>query len=260
MAFEPFDLTGKVALVTGGNSGIGLGMAEGLARAGADIAIWGTNPGKNEAATEKLSAHGVKVLSQIVDVVDESRVQSALDEAVDHFGRIDTCVANAGIGSRAPSFHELETDSYRNVMSINLDGLFFTLRAVAGHMVERARNGDPGGSLIGMSSTSAIMGAARNQHYAATKGAIIPIMKGLAVEYARYGIRANSILPGWIMTDLAAPGLNSEVFQQKVLPRVPMRRWGQPEDFSGIAVYLASDASSYHTGQEFVICGGYTVF
>src|SRR5690606_4266638 len=126
-------------------------------------------------------------------------------------------------------------------------------------MVERARAGDPGGSLVAISSLSAIDGAARNEHYAATKGALLPLVKAIAVEHARYGIRANSVLPGWIATDMTRKSQESEVFNEKVISRVPFRRWGEPADFGGIAVYFASDASRFHTGDQVLIDGGYAI-
>jgi NAD(P)-dependent dehydrogenase (short-subunit alcohol dehydrogenase family) len=260
MAFQPIDLTGKVALVTGGNGGIGLGMAEGLAQAGADVVIWGTNATKNQTALAKLAEYGTQVDAQIVDVRDENAVDAAMDNLMATYGRIDTCIANAGIGAQTAPFHELSAEAWRNVMAVNLEGKFFTLRAAAKHMVARAKNGDTGGSLVAISSTSTMMGAARNEHYGAANGGVIPMMKGLAVEYGRYNIRANTIIPGWTMTDLAKPALESEAFQKRVLPRQPTRRWGTPEDFAGIAIYLASDASSFYTGQEITLCGGYTIF
>jgi NAD(P)-dependent dehydrogenase (short-subunit alcohol dehydrogenase family) len=127
-------------------------------------------------------------------------------------------------------------------------------------MIERAENGDPGGSLVGIASLAAIEGAARNQHYAATKGAVVSMMKSIAVEHARYGVRANAILPGWIATDMTAGAQGSDVFETKVIARVPARRWGEPEDFGGIAVYLTSNASAYHSGDLFVIDGAYSIF
>jgi NAD(P)-dependent dehydrogenase (short-subunit alcohol dehydrogenase family) len=260
MAYAPFDLKGKVALVTGGNRGIGLGMAEALAQAGADIVIWGSNPEYNLKAEGQLTGYGVRVLAQRVDVSDEQAVIAAMGEAVIAMGRLDTVIANAGIGGGAPSFAEFPTETYRRVLAVNLDGVFFTLREACRHMVERAKAGDPGGSLMVTSSLSAIDGAARNQAYAATKGAVIPMIKAIAVEHARYGIRANSILPGWIATEMTSGAQGSDVFNSKVISRVPMRRWGEPEDFGGIAVYLASDASRYHTGDSLLIDGGYAVF
>jgi NAD(P)-dependent dehydrogenase (short-subunit alcohol dehydrogenase family) len=260
MAYAPFDLKGKVALITGGNRGIGLGMAEALAQAGSDIVIWGSKPEVNLRAEGELTEYGVRVLAQKVDVSDEHAVIAAMREAVASMGRIDTVIANAGVGGGASSFAEFPTDTYRRVLSVNLDGVFFTLREACKHMVERAKAGDPGGSLMVTSSLSAIDGAARNQAYAATKGAVIPMMKAIAVEYARYGIRANSILPGWIATEMTAGAQGSETFNTKVIGRVPMRRWGEPEDFGGVAVYLASDASRYHTGDSLLIDGGYAIF
>jgi len=134
------------------------------------------------------------------------------------------------------------------------------LREAARHMVERAKGGDPGGSLIGVASLAGLEGAARNEAYSATKGALLAMMRSIAVEHARYGIRANAVAPGWIATDMTKGAQENPTFTEKVLPRVPMRRWGQPADFGGIAVYLASDASAYHTGDTFVIDGGYRVF
>jgi NAD(P)-dependent dehydrogenase (short-subunit alcohol dehydrogenase family) len=138
--------------------------------------------------------------------------------------------------------------------------VFWTFREACKHMVERAKAGDPGGSLLVTSSTSAIDGAPRNQAYASTKGGVIAMIRGIAVEYARYGVRANAVLPGWIRSDMTAGLQGWDKFNQQVIPRVPMRRWGEPEDFSGLAVYLASDASRFHTGDSFVIDGGYTIF
>ncbi|HZZ34198.1 MAG TPA: SDR family oxidoreductase [Caulobacteraceae bacterium] len=260
MAYAPFNLKGKVALITGGNSGIGLGMAEALAQAGADVVIWGSNAEKNLKAEGKLTNYGVRVLAQRVDVADEAAVIAGMAEAATAMGRIDTVIANAGIGGGAPSFSEMTVQTWRRVMSVNLEGAFVTCREACKHMVERAKTGDPGGSIVVTSSLSAIDGAARNEAYAATKGAVISMVKGIAVEHARYGVRANVILPGWIATDMTAGAQSSTVFTDKVISRVPFRRWGEPEDFGGIAVYLASDASKYHSGDSFVIDGGYAIF
>jgi NAD(P)-dependent dehydrogenase (short-subunit alcohol dehydrogenase family) len=261
MAYKPFDLTGKVALVTGGNGGIGLGMADAMAQAGAGVVIWGTNAQKNAAAEAQLKAHGVKVLAQTVDVADEHAVAAGFAEAVAKMGRIDTVVANAGVGGGARSFAEFPTETYRRVMSVNLDGVFFTFREACKHMVERAGQGDKGGgSLIAISSLSAVDGAARNEAYAATKGAVISMIRAIAVEHARYGVRANAILPGWIATDMTAGAQGNDKFTDQVIKRVPFRRWGEPADFGGMAVYLASDASSFHTGDSFLIDGGYAIF
>ena len=260
MAYAPFNLAGKVALVTGGNRGIGLGLATALAQAGADIVLWGSNAERNQAAEQSLTGLGVRVKAQTVDVSDEAQVVESMQEAVAAMGRVDTVIANAGIGLGSPSFVEMKTEVYRQVLAVNLDGVFFTFREACRHMVERAKAGDPGGSLVGVASLAAIEGAARNQAYAATKGAVISMVKSVAVEHARYGVRANAILPGWIATDMTQGAQDNPAFAQKVIPRVPARRWGQPADFGGVAVYLASNAASYHSGDTFVIDGGYSIF
>jgi NAD(P)-dependent dehydrogenase (short-subunit alcohol dehydrogenase family) len=145
-------------------------------------------------------------------------------------------------------------------MQVNLDGAFFTLRAAARHMTERSKSGNPGGRLVGMASSAAIHGAARASSYAATKGAMLTMIRALAVEMARHQVTANSILPGWIESDMTAAAIGDEKFSAAVLPRIPLRRWGTKEDFAGIAVYLMSDKSGYHTGDHFVIDGAYTIF
>ena len=255
--YKPFDLTGKVALVTGGNSGIGLGMARALAQAGADVAIWGTNAKKNAAAKSELAAGARKVVALECDVSDEKAVDAAFAETLSKLGRIDGCFANAGVSGRGTaSFLEMSSEEWRRVLKVNLDGAFFTFRAAARHMV--ARGG--GGVLVGTASLAAIEGAARSEHYAATKGGMISMIRALAVEFARHGVRANAILPGWIETDMTANAIGNEKFANNVLPRIPTRRWGTGDDFGGIAVYLMSSASAYHTGDTFLIDGGYALF
>lgn len=261
MAYAPFDLSGKTALVTGGNRGIGYGMAEALAASNANVAIWGRNTETNDKAVKALKALGTgDVKAWTVDVADEAAVVTAMTETNAWNGRLDSVIANAGVGFGASSFHEMDTETYRKNMSVNLDGAFWTLREAAKYMVARAKAGDPGGSLIGVASLAAIEGAARNQAYGATKGGLISMLKGIATEYGRYGIRANAILPGWIATDMTSYAQGSDVFETKVISRVPARRWGEPKDFGGVAVYLTSDASSYHSGDTFVIDGAYAIF
>jgi NAD(P)-dependent dehydrogenase (short-subunit alcohol dehydrogenase family) len=255
--YKPFDLTGKAALVTGGNSGIGLGMAHALAEAGADVAVWGTNPKKNAAAMTELAASGRRVLALECDVSDEKAVEAAFAETVAKLGRVDGCFANAGVSGRGTAtFLEMSGEEWRRVLKVNLDGAFYTFRTAARHMVERGG----GGVLVGTASLAAIEGAARSEHYAASKGAMISMIRALAVEFARHRIRANAILPGWIETDMTANAIANEKFASNVLPRIPMRRWGTGDDFGGIAVYLMSSASAYHTGDTFLIDGGYALF
>lgn len=255
--YRAFDLKGKVALVTGGNSGIGLGFARGVAEAGADVCIWGTSGAKNAAAAAELGKTGRKIVALECDVGDETAVDQAFAESLRQLGRVDGCFANAGVaGFSRKSFTEMTREEWERVLRVNLDGAFYTFRAAARHMV--ARGG--GGSLVGTASLAAIEGAARHEHYAATKGGLISMIRALAVEFARDGVRANAVLPGWIETNMTAGNISNEKFASNVLPRIPMRRWGTGEDFAGIAVYLMSDASSYHTGDTFLIDGGYALF
>jgi NAD(P)-dependent dehydrogenase (short-subunit alcohol dehydrogenase family) len=255
--YQPFDLTGKVALVTGGNSGIGLGMARAMAQAGADVAIWGTNAHKNAAAKAQLGASGRAVLALECDVSDETAVEAAFAETAGRLGRVDGCFANAGVSGRGTaSFLAMSGEEWRRVLKVNLDGAFYTLRAAARHMVHRGG----GGVLVGTASLAAIEGAPRSEHYAASKGAMISMIRALAVEFARHAIRANAILPGWIETDMTQNAIANQKFANNVRPRIPMRRWGTGDDFGGIAVYLMSSASAYHTGDTFLIDGGYALF
>ena len=261
MTYAPFNLSGKVCLVTGGNRGIGLGMAEALAASNADVAIWGRNAEVNTAAVAKLEKLGTgKIAAWSVDVGEEAEVVKGMAEIEEHFGRIDTCIANAGVGRGAANFEEMTIETWRYNQRINSEGAFFTLREAGKSMVKRAKAGDPGGSLVGTASLAGIEGAGRNQAYAHTKGGLIAMMNAIATEYGRYRIRANSILPGWIATDMTDAAQGNDTFTSKVISRVPIRRWGEPEDFGGIAVYLASDASSYHSGTTLIVDGAYSKF
>ncbi len=249
------DLQGHVALVTGGNGGIGLGMAKALAAAGADIAIWGRNADKNTAAAAELEGLGVRVLALECDVADEQQVVTSFAQTVEALGKVDSMFANAGIGGFAP-FTSMSLAEFRRVMAVNLEGAFLCLREAAAHMVERGE----GGSLVGISSVSAYYGAPGMEHYAASKAGLLAIIRGLAVELARYRIRANAILPGWTETDMIAPITTNERFVTNAIQRTPVRRWGTPEDMGPIAVYLADPANVFHTGDSLVVDGGYAVY
>ncbi len=255
-----FDLSGRVALVTGGNGGIGLGMAEGLAKHGCDICIWGTNLDKNAEALENLNQYGTKVTAQKCNVADLGEVESAFAETLKNHGRVDGCFANAGIGSGGVQFDQIEKEVWDRVIGVNLSGVYYTFKCAAGHMRERASDGDAFGRLVGTASLAAVSGQPRGEHYAATKGGMISMIKALAVEYARYGVTAHTILPGWIETAMTEGSFGWDKFVDNVMPRIPMRRWGQPDDFAAVAVYIMSEASGYHTSENFLIDGGYSVF
>lgn len=252
---EWHDLSGHVALVTGANSGIGLGMAHGLARAGASVAVWGTNAGRNESAVTELLADGGDAAAFTVDVSDEDAVAAGLEQTLARFGRIDSCFANAGVPGRPSPVDEMTTEEWRRVMDVNLDGQFYTVRAVAGHMKSRGS-----GSIVFTSSVSMSDGLPFSVHYAGAKAALGAMARGLGVELARNGIRVNAIVPGWTRAAMTEGLLDSPAAQAKILPRVPLRRWGTPEDFEAVAVFLAGPGSGYITGQTLVIDGGYSVF
>ncbi len=256
MTQSRFSLQGKVALVTGGNGGIGLGIAEALAEAGADICIWGRNEEKNKEAERRLRLYGRRVLALKCDVSDDRQVEECYAKTVQTLGRVDSCFANAGIGIAGTAFHEMTTAEWRQMIANNLDSVFFTLREAVRDMLKRGE----GGSIVVTSSLASMSGLPRGEHYAAAKAGMLAMIRGLAVEYARNGIRANAIVPGWIQTEMASESPNFEKIQEKAIPRIPLRRWGLPSDLGGIAVYFASDASVYHTGDVVIVDGGYICF
>jgi NAD(P)-dependent dehydrogenase (short-subunit alcohol dehydrogenase family) len=256
-----FDLSGRVAVITGGNGGIGLGIAQALAAAGCNVSIWGRNADKNARAAATMAECVGKVDSRVCDVSDAGQVKSAMAATLASFGRVDGCFANAGIGGGGrQAFIDRTEEQWRGMFATNLDGVFHVFQAAARHMTERAASGDPFGRLVATSSLASLFGTARNEHYAATKAAINALVRALAVELARQGVTANAILPGWIKSDMTAGIMANEKFVANVMPRIPMRRFGEASDFGGIAVYLMSGASSYHTADCFVIDGGYTAF
>jgi NAD(P)-dependent dehydrogenase (short-subunit alcohol dehydrogenase family) len=256
-----FDLSGRVAVITGGNGGIGLGIAQALNAAGCDVSIWGRNADKNRAAAASMASGPGKVDTRICDVSDPASVKAAMKATLDHFGRVDGCFANAGIGSGGRrAFIDRTEEEWRKMFATNLDGVFHVFQAAARHMTERAEAGDGFGRLVATSSLASLFGTARNEHYAGTKAALNALCRALAVELARYGVTANAILPGWIKSDMTAGIMANDKFVANVMPRIPVRRFGEPADFGGIAVYLMSQASSYHTADCFVIDGGYTAF
>jgi hypothetical protein len=260
---HPFDLTGKVAVVTGGNGGIGLGMVKTLAQCGADVAIWGRNEEKNaKAQAEAAALGGGRVEALACDVKDPRAIEKAMEDTLSRFGRVDGCFANAGVSSSGArkGFLDRTQEEWHDLFAANVDGVVKTFQEAARHMVERAGAGDAGGRLVVTSSVASIDGAAFNEHYGASKAAVNGMMRAIAVELARHGITVNSILPGYIVTDMTERLMSNDKFVEVVGKRIPMRRFGEPEDFGGLAAYLMSDLSRYHTGQTFVIDGGYTIF
>ncbi len=253
-----FDLTGKVALVTGGSRGIGLAIADGLAAAGSDVVIWDIDKDRNQSAVDSLEKHGTRVNAQLVDVSSEIAVVTAMTDLLSAMGRLDTVVANAGISLHAGQFLNIDIEDFRRTTAVNQEGWLFTVREALKHMKERAEAGDPGGSIIGQSSLQALHGSPGGQSYAASKGAVLAMVKSIAVEFGRYEVRANAIMPGFIKTDMNKRNHDNVALNEKVIKRVPIRRWGTPDDIAGLAVYLASDAARYHTGTAIELDGGYS--
>jgi len=254
MTTELFDLSGKVAVVTGGNGGIGLGMARGMADAGAAIAVVGRNEAKSDAAVADLRARGVKAIAVTADVTDKSAVSAMVARVTGELGRIDILVNNAGINIRkAPDALELE--EWDSVIRTNLTSAFLCSRAV--HPAMKAQGG---GKIINIGSMMSIFGASFAPAYAASKGGIVQFTRSCAVAWAADNIQANAILPGWIDTDLtrrAREQING--LHRKVLARTPAARWGEIGDFAGIAVFLASPASDFVTGTAIPVDGGFSV-
>lgn len=253
---QMIDLTGKTFIVTGGNGGIGLGMAEGIAQAGGSLVIWGRNADKNAAALETLHAIGAKATAHICDVGDEAQVIETMERSVADFGRLDGLFANAGRSGTGTPFLELPLSEWRAVMDINLDGVFLQLREAAKVMVKQGE----GGSLVAVSSTSAIHGAAGNEAYGTAKTALNGLVRALAVGLARHQIRVNSLLPGWTITELASGGYENDKFRDATVKRTPVRRWAEPSEFREVGAFLADPTQTYHTGQEICVDGGYTIF
>jgi NAD(P)-dependent dehydrogenase (short-subunit alcohol dehydrogenase family) len=257
MARGLFDLTGKVTVITGGNGGLGLGFARGIAKQGGDVAIWARNADKNEAAKAELETHNVRVSTRQVDVAYEDEIKAAYAAVIGEFGRVDCVIANSGIPGFSGSVLDLPTEEYHKLLGINQHGAFYTLREGARHMVARAKAGDPGGSLVLCGSLSMFIGLATKAQYAAAKGAMGAMVRCMAVEFGKYGIRANSIAPGYIKTLMTGEDMNP--IDQHFASKTPIPRPGYPADFEGIAAYLASDASAFHSGDTIVIDGAYLV-
>ena len=255
-----FDLSGKVVLAAGANSGIGLGFLTGCARQGADVVVWGRRADRNAEALDKLRASGAsRVHAEAVDVSDEGAVEVAFASSLRAMGRVDCVFANAGSSSRAPSFPDMTSEIYHQLLNVNLHGAFYTLREATRHMRARAQSGDPGGSIVICGSLSIFHGIPGMEHYAAAKGALAAMVKGLAVEMGQYGVRANMIAPGFIMTEMTDSDAQREAIVKRFAAITPLGRPGYPDDIEGPAAYLASEASRFHTGDILIVDGGRTV-
>ncbi len=248
---NPFDLKGKAALVTGGNGGIGLGMAKGLAQAGATVVIAGRDAGKNASALEALGGRAFAVQG---DLKDEKSCRRIVDEAAAKAGRLDILVNNAGMNIRkAPQ--DLPFESWREVLAVNLDSAFVCAQAAYPHLVKAGA-----GKVINTGSMMSIFGAAYLAAYAASKGGIVQLTKALASAWAKDRIQVNAVLPGWIDTDLTRKArVELQGLNERVLSRTPAGRWGEAADLSGIAVFLCAKASDFVTGTAIPVDGGYSV-
>jgi 2-deoxy-D-gluconate 3-dehydrogenase len=251
---KPFDLTGRVAIVTGGNGGIGLGMARGLAEAGAAVAIVGRDAAKSNAAVAEFMQRGVNAISIIADVTDKSAVDRMAERTMREFGRIDILVNNAGINVRKPP-HALAIEEWDSVIKTNLTSAFLCSQAVYPAMKAAG-----GGKIINIGSMMSIFGASFAPAYAASKGGIVQFTRSCAVAWAADNIQVNAILPGWIDTDLTRRAREEVAgLHDKVLARTPAARWGASTDFAGIAVFLASRASDFVTGTAIAVDGGFSI-
>ncbi len=255
-----FDLTGKVVLATGANSGIGLAFLNGCARQGADVVVWGRREDKNAEALKALKSLGApRVHAEAVDVADEAAVDAAFASTLAVMGRVDCVFANAGYQNRAASFPDMTSQMYHDLLNVNQHGAFYTLRAATRHMRDRAQAGDPGGSIVVCGSLSIFQGRQGLEHYAAAKGALSAMVKGLAVEMGQYGVRANMIAPGMIITGMTGDNPQTEKIIEHFSAITPLGRPGYMSDIEGPAAYLASDASAFQTGDILVIDGGRAV-
>jgi len=248
-----FDLQNKVAVITGGNGGIGFGMAQGLATAGARIVIAARNAAKSAAAVELLKSSGAQALAIEVDVTNENSVARLFEQTQSRCGHVDILINNAGINIRKP-VQALAFEEWQQVVSTNLDSAFLCCRAAYPHLKSAG-----GGKIINIGSMLSIFGAGFAPAYGASKGGIVQLTKSLASGWAADNIQVNVVLPGWVNTDLTKKArVEVEGLHDRVLARTPAGRWGEAADFAGIAVFLASAASNFITGVAIPVDGGYS--
>ncbi|MFP6569607.1 MAG: glucose 1-dehydrogenase [Dehalococcoidia bacterium] len=254
MASAPFDLSGKVALVTGGNGGIGKGIALGLARAGANIAIVARNQDKSAGAVAELEALGIQAISIRCDVTDVDDVDTAVATCVERFGGLDIVVNNSGINVRKLP-HELDLADWQAVIDVNLTGVFLMSKAAYPEMVKRG-----GGKVINIGSMMSIFAHETLAPYAASKGGVVQFTKACASAWAKENIQVNTIMPGWIATDMTETlRINVPERYETIRARTPAQRWGLPDELAGTAVFLATSASDFVTGTAIPVDGGYSI-
>jgi gluconate 5-dehydrogenase len=247
-----FDLTGRIALITGSSRGIGLAFAEGLAAAGAEVVINSNEPEEMEAARRSLVAEGARAHAMGFDVTDMAAMEDAVERIELEIGAIDILVANAGIQRRAP-FVDFEAETYRAVMATNLDHIFFIGQIVARRMIPRGR-----GKIINTCSLNSEIGRQTIVPYTASKGAVKMLTKGMCVELAKYGIQVNGIGPGYMKTELNRALVEDDDFSAWVAARTPAGRWGELDELKSTIVFLASESSSFINGQVICVDGGFT--
>jgi 2-dehydro-3-deoxy-D-gluconate 5-dehydrogenase len=248
-----FDLTGQVAVVTGGNGGIGRGIALGLAEAGAAVAVLGRNAEKNQRVLSELKSIGVPSMAVKLDVTDRAALEPALNKVESELGAIGILVNNAGNASLSGGVLNERPEDWDNVLETQLNAVFLLSKFAARSMLNRKR-----GKIINIASMYSFFGSGLVPSYSAAKGAIVQLTKSMAIELAPYGIQVNAIAPGWIETDLSAP-VRKMPLNDEILARTPAGRWGQPEELAGTAVYLASRASDFVTGTTLRVDGGYAI-
>lgn len=249
------DLSKMVAVITGGNQGIGLALATGIAKAGADIAIWARNAERNADAIKEISRHGGRAIAVPCDITDEHAVVTAMQQTVDELGPLGAMVANAGISDASP-FVDTTLEEWRAVLNTNLDGTFLCTREAARRFVAQGE----GGSILVVSSLVSRYGATGQAAYAVSKSGLSGLGRTLAVELARHRVRCNILVPGWTSTAMNAHLQADPRFVAATTARTPVRRWAEPTEFEDIAAFLTDPSLSFHTGNEIVVDGGYSVF
>lgn len=250
---EAFNLDGKVALITGGNGGIGLAYAKGLVKAGAKVAIWGRNESKNVQAIEELDAMGGEAAAFVCDVTDRAQVDAAFDATMERFGQVDSCFANAGGGGPRGMLHQYTDEAWKGVLDLNLNSVVYTYQKVIEQLLARKAPG----KLIVTSSIAGHLGMGFASGYSTTKAAVLGLTRALAIELGRSNIQVNAILPGYIETELSRN--TPPAFKEAVLRRSSSGQFGTLEQMEGIAVFLASSASDFMTGQSVVLDGGHSI-